>query len=85
MQDVMKDKRLLIMSDNITAVANVVKEGGNNNIKYIQQLKELYWLMKSNIFADTASHRNPRDEYHRIPFMTGSSSVVIPNMIESVC
>ena len=35
-RDVIRDKKILILSDNITAIANVVKEGGNNNIEYIR-------------------------------------------------
>ena len=77
MGETVKNRKLLILSDNITAIANVVKEGGNNNVEYIQQLKELYWTMKQldctiimryipgerNVFADVASRRNFRDEY----------------------
>lgn len=78
MKEDVKDKKLLILSDNITAISNVIKEGGNNNVEYIQQLKDLYWLIKQlnctvvmrhipgqkNVFADAASRRSFRDEYY---------------------
>ena len=78
MKQKVKNKKLLIMSDNTTAIANVVKEGGNSNTEYIQRLKDLYWLFKSlnctivmryipgknNVFADAASRRNFKDEYY---------------------
>ena len=67
----------------IQKVIQAMKEGGNNNIEYIQQLKDLYWTMKqlncgivmrhipgkNNIFADAASCRNFKDEYYLSPFM----------------
>lgn len=75
--DCVKNKKILVLSDNITAIANVVKEGGNNNTDYIRELKDLYWLIKSlncmivmrhipgrnNVFADAASRRIFKDEY----------------------
>lgn len=78
LQHTARGKRLLILSDNITAVANVVKEGGNRNTEYIHQLKILFQTLKrldcsivmrhvpgkSNVFADAASRRVFKDEYH---------------------
>lgn len=77
LEKVIKGKKLLIRSDNMTAIANIAKEGGNQNPLYIQLLKDLYWELKrlnctvvmrhvpgaSNVFADAASRKLPRDEY----------------------
>ena len=46
-EETSRNKKILVLSDNITAIANVVKEGGNNNTEYIRELKDLYWLIKS--------------------------------------